>query len=552
MKHHSPQPRKDRIVKRILLATSLLLGASVAHAAPFNPEAFDGGPYVTKKDLLNGYFNRSGALTAPVSIVRPGATRPTLLSQYIADRSYSVSDFGANPSTQTTTGSIAAGNNVLTVSSAVDFAVGQGVAVSTGPNTYFVANITAVSGNTLILDASAPSSLSSASVQHDNTDAINGCIAYVTGSGGGTCYFPKGIYNVNKPTADATHSANGFDVIKFPDISFTSQPVTVNLQGQNTGIVAYAEDQPTVPSNGVIIYSQLRDTAYGSSLLYAQHGSAGANGVAPITVNLSNMTFREAAGTTGPSLTAINLEYAANTILQNVAVDVDAPNYQAPKPQIAGILGINMPNAGNYGTVMLNNVYVTDYMGGISLSEHANLNNVFLQYDMSAFVTLGGNYANELKNTLIQECDWSFTYQSGWTQLMGSINVEAASTTAGWWGFKGFVSSSSSGHILGNLAYILSGYGGIPENDEYPYLLFTTNAGDKSPLMNIPVTGSPFSYMAWNAGNIVINGGSISSITLNRLGTTISLPATAQIIPVSKHDTVTVTYTNAPTETFMP
>lgn len=498
-------------------------------------------------------LNNEGYITSDL-FVKAGGESAVLNSTRWRDLHISVREFGAKPSTEATTGSITSGSNILTVASTIDFAVGDGVAVKTAENSYFVANITEISDQSITLDQAASVSIINAIVQHDNTDAINNAFAYVVNDGGGVVYFPDGIYYANKPTADSTYKTGGFIVLKYPDITFTSPAICVELVGQSSGIVAYAEDQPTVPMGGVIIHCDLRDTSAGSSILFGQHRRSGADGVNPFTVNIKNINFRQSAGTSGPSLCAVNLSGCANATLKNVAIDTDQPNYLGPAPTITGVLGIDMPRSGNYGTLILDNVYVTGYNQGISVSEHLNLTNVFIQYCEAAFATVSGNYNNEFKNVLVQECNFVFLWVYGWTQVYGVINVEAASTTTGWWSFGGFVSSTDPTKILGNLTYTIGNYNGPAKirNDCYPYLLFTSNAGDKSYPSTIAVGPSPFDYKPINAGTVVIKGGTVTKVAFWRQNTEVDLPVGDQQIVVGKHDEVIVTYTDAPTMTFIP
>ena len=64
---------------------------------------------------------------------------------------------------------------------------------------------------------------------------------------------------------------------------------------------------------------------------------------------------------------------------------------------------------------------------------------------------------------------------------------------------------------------------------------------------------SPFAYTAATYGNLVIQGGTVSAITLTRPGgAAVTLGVTAGMFPVQANDVVTVTYSVAPTMTFIP
>ena len=74
------------------------------------------------------------------------------------------------------------------------------------------------------------------------------------------------------------------------------------------------------------------------------------------------------------------------------------------------------------------------------------------------------------------------------------------------------------------------------------------------PVASISPTGSPFTYTAPYAGAVAFTP--VSTVAIIRQGTTVSLPnnlaATGAMIPLSRYDSIKVTYSSAPTMTFIP
>ena len=68
----------------------------------------------------------------------------------------------------------------------------------------------------------------------------------------------------------------------------------------------------------------------------------------------------------------------------------------------------------------------------------------------------------------------------------------------------------------------------------------------------VTLTGSPFSYVAAETGNILVVGGTVSKISLIRGGVTIPTGLTAGFIALVKGDTAKITYSAAPTVTWLP
>jgi hypothetical protein len=67
----------------------------------------------------------------------------------------------------------------------------------------------------------------------------------------------------------------------------------------------------------------------------------------------------------------------------------------------------------------------------------------------------------------------------------------------------------------------------------------------------VAVSASPTNFTASERGTVAISAGTLTSVTLTRAGTAVSL-GTSRTIPVSAGDVVTVSYSVAPTMSFIP
>jgi hypothetical protein len=65
------------------------------------------------------------------------------------------------------------------------------------------------------------------------------------------------------------------------------------------------------------------------------------------------------------------------------------------------------------------------------------------------------------------------------------------------------------------------------------------------------VSASPTSFTASQRGTVAVSGGTLTAVSLLRGSTTVAL-GTSRVIPVSNGDIVRVTYTVAPTMSFIP
>lgn len=73
--------------------------------------------------------------------------------------------------------------------------------------------------------------------------------------------------------------------------------------------------------------------------------------------------------------------------------------------------------------------------------------------------------------------------------------------------------------------------------------------GAETPLT---LTGSPFVYTAPSRGFVIVNGGTVSNVQFKRSTQNYITGASSGCFPVSAQDILTITYSVAPTVTFVP
>ncbi len=96
-----------------------------------------------------------------------------------------------------------------------------------------------------------------------------------------------------------------------------------------------------------------------------------------------------------------------------------------------------------------------------------------------------------------------------------------------------------------------------PLGNAWYYLLRTLwgragGSGATLPAVDVTPTGSPYQYESDISGNLVVRGGTISEISIVRGTSNVITGVTAGVFPMMRGDTVSVTYTVAPTMTFLP
>jgi hypothetical protein len=72
------------------------------------------------------------------------------------------------------------------------------------------------------------------------------------------------------------------------------------------------------------------------------------------------------------------------------------------------------------------------------------------------------------------------------------------------------------------------------------------------PVSSVFPSGSPFTYKASFSGAVAVSGGTVSNIAISRQGTSVATGVTAGVFPLSRYDSLIVTYSSAPTMVFLP
>jgi predicted Rossmann-fold nucleotide-binding protein len=67
----------------------------------------------------------------------------------------------------------------------------------------------------------------------------------------------------------------------------------------------------------------------------------------------------------------------------------------------------------------------------------------------------------------------------------------------------------------------------------------------------VAVGASPFDYKVPGTGAVIVTGGTVTALSYGRNGTFTALGVIVGIIPLSKGDTLRITYTVLPTVTFV-
>jgi hypothetical protein len=226
---------------------------------------------------------------------------------------YDVTQFGAVGNGYSTTGSISAGSNSLTVTSGSAWVVGQGIQVvnaGTGGTAPLLTTVTAISGNTLTLAAAAITTQSSATVLADDTAAIQAAFAACWNNEsapfGGVVEFPGGAYNYT-----ISHTVYAYDSCRIEGVNGEHQaPSLITWKGTTANGAVIPFTQFTVAANSSYLgpSSPVAQQAYSITVSASNSLVVGnwvlINGCTSSGTDINN-TVAEVAAASGTSFTVV-------------------------------------------------------------------------------------------------------------------------------------------------------------------------------------------------------------------------------------------------------
>lgn len=194
----------------------------------------------------------------------------------------------------------------------------------------------------------------------DDTVAIQDCIDTAAAAGGGTIYFPPGIYQVSGAMQDTSTFNSQLEI---PTNSFSGQSVALRFLG--AGPQRVYKDEP--PGDGeTVLRTDWSSTITGHPAMF----SAGEWRVT--SGNNSQVTFENITivAPDNPKLSALQMTCASTLFLRNVIIrtDSDAPSGYPTNTKAAGIEG---PWAVSFVPEEYSNVAVLGFYTGMYPSEQS-------------------------------------------------------------------------------------------------------------------------------------------------------------------------------------
>ena len=249
----------------------------------------------------------------------------------------------------------------------------------------------------------------------DDSAAIQAAINAVFALGGGTVFFPKGIYLCNGAFDATTNSVLKFPYVPLQVAGAWNDPIVIELLGELPTTVSAV---PFVSTQGSIIKCTKTGTGTAPSILaaHAYIGKAIASNyitaysyVQPV---IRNLYFQTASN---PTIGGVRLDSAVMAIVEDCAIETADGGDPAPPNPTGGTIGLFMPTFYNFGNYV-NRTWIAGFDTGLVGADHFRSPRVEALNCHVAFEFLGtpqsgqGNFGVVHCNTAIKFTQLSPTY----------------------------------------------------------------------------------------------------------------------------------------------
>jgi hypothetical protein len=338
----------------------------------------------------------------------------------------------------------------------------------------------------------------------DDTTAIQDTINAASAAGGGTVYFPAGIYIVGGALQD-TSRANAQLLLPTIDKE-TEQPIGITLLGEHIPALNVTGGGPFGMDfeSGAIIKGTLNAGA-GGALLGGKSSAASSYPRTRILAELNNLTFRMPSN---PVLTAVNLSDVAEVKLVNVAFDVgeDTDVKSLTEPTTTTSYALKTPGNNNGALTFIENIRIVGYYNGIEVNEHSDIDQVHIAGCKNAFVFEFGHHASLMNRVTVSNCTNGMKFNGGHYVDVVQYDVEHSELSVWYTSVYDIDDASNYGKGRVNYHGVLAGTGkGEPFIKNGARNIIISRVGAKQPPVywepGVAAGGDTIMFMA-NQGDI--------------------------------------------------
>lgn len=235
----------------------------------------------------------------------------------------------------------------------------------------------------VVLNANAGTTVSTGIVHYgtDDTTAVQAAITAAFNAGGGTVFFPRGIYVINGAFQNPS-TQNGQLVIPYVATSGTVSPTVISLVGvttipTNSGGCCDLTGRPI--AGGSILFTPKNGSGTAPALI-SPYSAGSSSDFSDVALDIEGLVLRSAYLNTTP-LQMVNARWTTYLKMSSVTIDTDASTavVQATQP-VANGYGFVMPDNQNGTFSRVDNTVVFGYDTGALVGEHADIDSLSTFY----------------------------------------------------------------------------------------------------------------------------------------------------------------------------
>lgn len=341
----------------------------------------------------------------------------------------------------------------------------------------------------------------------DNTSSFTDTIAAIIDNGGGTMYFPKGLY---------------FGQIIIPKVA-KEDWTTIEIRGDRIPKPVFGTANAfTLDDNSSIV----QHAVIGEPVINVVDGEAGDGFFNFVTLRVVDFEVRTYDN---PDSSGINALRAVQLVVENVFVNTGIYGVNAAEPTHASF-GIITPFQDNGALTILNNVIVTGYAVGISCYEHTSGENINIAECTKGLRFETAFHGSHFGRVCIQRCTYPIAIEGNPVYFnIDNLNIERAGddtvTVDNDWQQTNSDIDDPNAYGKGNVKYKISESGGsggdreiIINNGQF---IFCERLGTSVFNSNYDGTGTILTPGGTDGSgiitstNLLFGGASTFSVTLN-------------------------------------
>jgi hypothetical protein len=395
----------------------------------------------------------------------------------------------------------------------------------------------------------------------DDTASINAAVsaAFTAETASGTSYaeifFPVGEYIVSAATTKGG-ATQGNAQIPLPVVATTDEKFIIVFRGETEDATGFVHWQQTVAQrSGAVVRSTL--TGLASDPTWLAPSIIGGPTIAQGSGIFSNLkvVFRglTVMAPVNPGIIAVDLRYCAQAggslaCLAN-APAVGSPSITTTPTNDLGI-GLRAPQNGNNDCAFFDDVAIEGFYYSTSVGEHFTASRFAAIYtNVAVFIAIGGGsfHGCTILNMSVEAAQHVFqtsaTPGSSWPLFVGQLAMESIGSS---W-------VDDANNALHGVVYYTETLDAAPVFNGGANLkvLCVSQRGEPGPKAapSVPASTTPLTNPFARDCVVIVNGGTVSAIAV--AGTATGYTSTGHTVVVPAGKTITLTYSSAPTWTWL-